>query len=72
MFLALWITCGAALAGLVVWRLRAAATTLRTILAELPDTDADAASDTTAAAQPTPEPAGLAWPHPPRRLWADR
>ncbi|MFC5290227.1 hypothetical protein ACFPM7_24505 [Actinokineospora guangxiensis] len=69
MFLALWITCGAALAGLVVWRLRVAATTLRTILAETPDTDAP---DISAGAQPAAEPAGLAWPHPPRRLWADR
>jgi hypothetical protein len=71
MFLALWITCGA-LAGLVVWRLRAAAATLRTILAEMPDSDAAEAPDISTAAQPAAEPACLTWPHPPRRLWADR
>ena len=61
MFLAIGIACGVAVLAGLVWRLRAASTTLHAILAE--------------PAEPGPEPAeppAIAWPHPPRRLWAER
>lgn len=63
MFLAIWITCGAALAAGLVWRLRAATATLRTILDEPSEQASDPVDD---------RPAATTWHHPPRRLWADR